>query len=210
MATVATRIGLADHGRAMTLEEFEEAEEEEGYRYELARGVLQVTQVPDDPHGFIVWNLMRVIIVYDREHPGMILRASEASGIRLWLPALISGRNPDVGVVLKGARKNFRGRRPPSIVFEIVSPGAEARERDYVTKREEYLRFGLLEYWILDLELRRVTVLLRDGDAWAERVFDDGQVARGLALTGFAVPVADLWFIPEGEDDDAQGPAPGA
>lgn len=39
MATVATptRIGLADRGRAMTLEEFLNAEETDGYRYELAR-----------------------------------------------------------------------------------------------------------------------------------------------------------------------------
>jgi hypothetical protein len=39
MATVnAIFIGPADHGRKMTLEEFMEAEVEEGYRYELARG----------------------------------------------------------------------------------------------------------------------------------------------------------------------------
>ena len=51
MATVAPpkTIGLADRGRAMTLEEFLEAEETEGYRYELARGVLEVSEVPDDP-----------------------------------------------------------------------------------------------------------------------------------------------------------------
>ena len=61
MATVnAIRIGPADHGRRMTLEEFLEAEEEEGYRYELARGVLEVTEVPNDPHGLIVWKLISI------------------------------------------------------------------------------------------------------------------------------------------------------
>ena len=56
MATVAPplRIGPADHGRTMTLEEFREAEELDGYRYELARGVLEVTEVPNDPHGVVV------------------------------------------------------------------------------------------------------------------------------------------------------------
>ena len=59
MATVnAIRIGPADHGRRMSLEEFREAEEEEGYRYELARGVLEVTLVPNDPHGVTVWRLI--------------------------------------------------------------------------------------------------------------------------------------------------------
>ena len=51
------RIGLADHGRTMTLEEFREAEELEGYIYELARGVLEVSEVPNDPHGVVVCNL---------------------------------------------------------------------------------------------------------------------------------------------------------
>ena len=56
MATVAPplRIGPADHGRMMTLEEFREAEERDGYCYELARGVLEVTEVPNDPHGVVV------------------------------------------------------------------------------------------------------------------------------------------------------------
>ena len=47
-----------------------------------------------------------------------------------------------------------------------------------------------------------MTVLVRNGDVWAERVFVDGQTAEGLALPGFAVPVADLWIIPVEEDDD--------
>jgi hypothetical protein len=55
MATVnAIRIGPADHGRRMSLEEFREAEEEGGYRDELASGVLEVTYVPGQPHGLIV------------------------------------------------------------------------------------------------------------------------------------------------------------
>ena len=57
MATTRIQIGPADHGRRMTLDEFREAEEEPGYRYELARGVLEVTEVPNDPHGQIVDNL---------------------------------------------------------------------------------------------------------------------------------------------------------
>ena len=47
--TTAILLGPADHGRTMSLDEFMEAEVEEGYRYELARGVIEVTQVPNDP-----------------------------------------------------------------------------------------------------------------------------------------------------------------
>ncbi len=71
MATVAApvRIGPADHGRSMTLDEFLEAEVEEGFRYELARGALEVTQVPGEDHGQIVWNLYGLIGDYDSIKP---------------------------------------------------------------------------------------------------------------------------------------------
>src|SRR5438045_3649958 len=70
----ADRIGPADHGRTLTLPEFVEADEEPGYRYELARGILEVTEVPNDPHGQVVSNLYRALGRYDRDHPGVIRR----------------------------------------------------------------------------------------------------------------------------------------
>ena len=206
MATVTStiRIGPADNGRLMTLEEFREAEVEEGYRYELARGVLEVTDVPNDPHGLVVWNLLCSIAVYAREHPGIIYRAGGGSEFRLWLPAMISGRNPDVAVALRGTPKDWRGRRPPSLAFEVVSEGSEAHERDYVTKRAEYLAYGLREYWIVDPQTKIVTVLIRDGDVWVEQVYRDDQQAVSLVLPGFAVRVPDLWPEVEDEQPDAE------
>ena len=148
MATVAPplRIGPADHGRRMTLEEFREAEERDGYCYELARGVLEVTEVPNDPHGVVVCNLYRAVSRYDQQHPGVILRYGGGNEFRFWLPHIISSRHPDLGVVLRGAPKDWRGRRVPALAAEIVSRGSI--QRDYETKREEYLGYGLLEYWI--------------------------------------------------------------
>ena len=115
MATVSTllRIGPSDQGRTMTLQEFLEAEEEEGYRYELARGVLEVTEVPNDPHGVTVSNLYTGVARYHLEHPGFIYRYGGGNEFRFWLPGMVSGRNPDLGVVLRGAPKDFRGRTFP-------------------------------------------------------------------------------------------------
>jgi Uma2 family endonuclease len=201
--TTATRIGPADNGRTMTLDEFLEADEKEGYRYELARGVLEVTQVPNDDHGHLVWNLTRGVAQYDREHPGRIARFGGASEFRLWLPGLISGRNPDAAVVLHGTPKDHRGRRPASLVMEVVSSGRETR--DYETKREEYLRYGIREYWIVDPKARKVTVLIRHGDAWIERAFTGEQKAASVLLPGFEVTLVELWAVPE-EEDAEQNP----
>jgi Uma2 family endonuclease len=186
----------------MTLEEFQEAEEEQGYRYELARGVLEVTQVPNDPHGVVVWNLLSSVQDYSRAHARVIYRAGGAGEFRLWLPAMVSGRNPDVAVALRETPRDWRGRRPPSLAFEVVSEGGEAHERDYVTKRAEYLAYGLREYWIVDLQTKMVTVLIRDGDIWVEQVYRDEQQAVSLVLPGLAVRLPDLWPEIEGDQPD--------
>lgn len=202
MSTLATRIGPADHGRAMTLEEFQDAEEEDGYRYELARGVLEVTHVPGDPHGQVVWNIVSAIARHDLAQPGVIKRSGGAAEFRLWLPGMVSGRNPDVAVVLRNTPRDHRGHRPPVLAFEVVSKGGEAR--DYQVKREEYLAFGLREYWIVDPRARRVTVLIRDGDTWIERVFQGEEAAQGLVLPGFTLPLAELWPEEEVGDDSLE------
>jgi len=159
MATTRIQIGPADHGRRMTLEEFLEAEEEPGYRYELARGVLEVTEVPNDPHGQIVSNFYCMLADYKKAHPGVILRIGGGSEFRLWIPEMVSGRNPDTAVVFHGTPKDQRGRRRPALAAEVVSRGGEVR--DYQTKREEYLVYGLLEYWIVDPQRKDVTILTR-------------------------------------------------
>jgi hypothetical protein len=59
LATIAarSRLGPADHGRIMTLEKLLKADVEEGYRYGLARGVLEVSEVPKAPHRIVDCNL---------------------------------------------------------------------------------------------------------------------------------------------------------
>jgi Uma2 family endonuclease len=209
MATVTMPVfvGPADHGRMMTLDEFEEAEFEEGYRYELARGVLEVSEIPGELHGVIVWVLLRLVADYDRTHPGVIHRAGGGSEYRFRLPVMQSGRHPDVAVTLRNTPRDWRGFRRASVAFEVVSKGARSRERDYVTKRAEYLAYGLLEYWIVDPWEKMVTVLVRDGDAWREQIYRDDQLAEGLVLRGFTIRVSDLWTEIEGEDDsDTEDP----
>jgi Uma2 family endonuclease len=203
MATVTTplRIGPADRDRTMTLEEFLDADVVEGYRYELARGVLEVNQVPNDPHGGVVSNLYFAAVRYADQHPRVILRVGGGNEFQFIIPGLISGRNPDLGVVLRGAPKDGRGRRRAALAAGVVSRGSV--DREYVTKREEYLAYGLLEYWIVDPLERKVTVLTRHGDTWAEAVFRGDQVIASLVLPGFATTVAELWVgVDEADDDD--------
>ena len=162
------------------------------------------------PQRYIVWFFMRMLADYDRAHPGRIIYAGGGSEFRLWIPELVSGRHPDVGVATSEAPPDLFQKGPrPTLCVEVVSQGKEARDRDYVTKRQEYLVYGLLEYWIVDRFERHVTVLTRREDRWEEAVFEGDATARGVLLDGFAVPLSDLWAVLTGvEDEQANGTSP--
>ena len=147
MATITRRrIGPADHGRRMTLDEFIEADFEEGWLYELARGVIDVTEVPGVNHGRIVHRITRLLIHYEDARPGMINYRAGGGECRLRLPGMQSDRHPDQAIYLFPPPPGPKPwtRWVPQIVVEAVSEGGE--ERDYVEKREEYLRIGVTEY----------------------------------------------------------------
>ncbi len=206
MATTRIQIGPTDHGRPMTLDAFLEADEEPGHQYELARGVLEVTRVPNDPHWQVVSNLQDFFYQYRRENPGLILRIGGGGECQVLIPELVSGRNPDLAVVFRGTPKDSRGRQPPSLVAEVVSRRGEVR--DYQTKREEYLVFGLLEYWIIDPQRRQVIVLDRQDEGpvptWSERIFEGNEAILSRLFPGFAARVADLWADLELDDEEPE------
>ena len=207
MPTTQVCLSLADQGRPMTIDEFRDADEDRRYRFELARGIVEVTEIPNDPHGQIADNLRVALDDYRRLHPGLIRRCGGGDAFRLWIPEMISGRNPDQSFVLEGTPKDERGRRRPAWAAEVVSAGKRARERDYVTKREEYLAYGLREYWIIDPELEQVTVLVRvenaDGPAWREQVFRGPQIIESELLPNFQATVAQLWINAELDENES-------
>jgi Uma2 family endonuclease len=209
MSTVRTHIGPADQGRRMSVEEFREAEEQPGYLYELARGMLVVTEVPGDPHAQIVDNIHEGFSIHRRVNPGLIRRIGRGSDVRLIVPELESDRHPDVAIVFRDSPRNARGRRMPELVVEVVSPGAKASRRDYEEKREEYLALAIREFWIVDRFQDQVLVLVRlsEGESatWSERVFRGQDRIESSLLPDLALTVADLWIDADDEEsgDDA-------
>ena len=199
MATLTRRIGPADQVQRMTLDEFIEADFEEGWLYELARGVIDVTEVPLPHHGRIVRRLARLFIRYEDDHPGIIDYQAGGGECRIRLPGMQSDRHPDQAVYLDPEPE---GPRPwerwiPRIVVEVVSKGGE--DRDYVEKREEYLRIGVSEYWILDPYRRQLLVLRRVGDVWEEVVVLPGAVYQTRYLPGLEVRPEELLGPPVDE-----------
>jgi len=202
-----TVLGPADHGRRMTLDEFTDADWTEGWLYELARGVVVVTQVPGPDHGMIVRRTARLFDRYDEAHPGLIQYLAGGGECRLRLPGMQSDRHPDQAIYLRPRPKGPRvwERWAPDLIVEIVSKRGE--ERDYVEKREEYLRIGVTEYWIVDPETRKLHVLRRLGDVWEAVILGDADLLRTHLLPGLEVHVGELLGDEPIDDADEVGEA---
>ena len=108
-------------------------------------------------------------------------------------------REPDI-VYLAANRDVDRNRYPigADLVVEVVSEGADARKRDLETKRNEYARAGIAEYWIVQPESRSVTVLeLADGNYRVATEAGDDGAAPSRLLSGFSINVRELFDAAE-------------
>jgi Uma2 family endonuclease len=185
MATQTIKIGPADHGRRMTLDDFDRAEIQEGLLYELGRGVIIVSDVPGRRHLMQLNAIRRQLHAYDFQHPGRIHTIGSGSDCKILIADLESERHPDVAIYKNPPpqEEDFWGLWIPEIVIEVVSPSSE--ERDYVEKREEYLRFGVREYWIVDAQRQEILVLRRWRGRWTERVLHASDTYSSCLLPDF-------------------------
>jgi Uma2 family endonuclease len=101
-------------------------------------------------------------------------------------------REPDV-LFIKGEHAPAIGRefcKKADLVIEIVSEGN--RHHDLVTKRDEYARAGIPEYWIVDPEEETITIFVlrpRRKTYVEHGTFRKGQRAESKLLPGFGVDV---------------------
>jgi Uma2 family endonuclease len=166
-----TRIGPADQGRRMSLEEFEHAEAEGERLYELSRGAITVVDVPKPRHLKLFDALHQQFSDFKSKHPKLIYAIAGGGECKLLIADLESERHPDLAIYKTSPPEGRNddeiwSQWVPEIVVEVVSPSS--RHRDYQEKPEEYLRLGVGEYWIVDADEGLMKVLRRSRGRWVE------------------------------------------
>ena len=166
----------------------------EGVRAEWEAGeVVLMTMTSDEHSGLNVWLLRLVGDVVEHLDAGEV-RGPEY-GVRL--PGQRRLRAPDVLFVAR-RRVPLMGRMvldgAPDLAVEIVSP--DSVERDWVTKRDEYERAGVREYWIVDPRHEHLAAYGLHGKAYrAIRPDDDGRI-HSKVLKGLYIRPEWLWRSP--------------
>ena len=119
--------------------------------------------------------------------------------LRIGLEIAVSGtfatvRLPDLAVLSEEAALALEGASrsiitydmpPPQLVVEVVSPGQA--NRDYRHKRSEYAARGIEEYWIVDPNNNKVTVLV-----WADGLYEETTFQGDQLLQSSLFPEIDL------------------
>jgi len=129
-------------------------------RYELINGVTVLAPSPQPRHQLVLDELQFQLGTARRR--GVSIRVLPDSDVRFSESEVYC---PDVSVYLASRLPTIPKRLeiPPDLVIEILSPSS--RSMDLVTKRDDYMRFGVREYWIVDIAGRCVTAweLAADG-----------------------------------------------
>lgn len=155
---------------------------------ELIAGRLEVLPMPTWLHQLIVRYLFEQLSRFiSSKGRGTVLFAPLP--IRLFAGTI---REPDILYVAAENTPQDKNGYPERVdlVMEVVSDSEQARTRDYEEKRNDYARGGVAEYWIIDYQLSRITVLtLVSGSYRDAGVYTTGQFAKSLLIPGFAIEI---------------------
>lgn len=174
---------ISYHGLRMTAEEYLALGPTEQW-YELIDGLVHMSPSPTPRHQRVAARIAGEISEYLSHHPvGEVFVEVDVSLGRGPLGGDLVYR-PDIVFLRaeRAARNMDRITEPPDLVVEIVSP--LSRRFDHETKKADYERAGVREYWIIDPEERTTTFYRLEAGRYVQ-VQPVGQRLASLAIPGF-------------------------
>ncbi|MBA3944584.1 MAG: Uma2 family endonuclease [Herpetosiphonaceae bacterium] len=134
---------------------------DDGKRYEIIDGELQVSKQPHWHHQFTCVRLVRFLDQWNEQ---------TNAGVVNMAPGLIFADDEDVvpDVVWISRERLARVLGPegrlhaaPELAIEVLSPGSTNERRDREAKLKLYSRHGVQEYWIVDWRTQQIELYRR-------------------------------------------------
>ncbi len=175
--------------RPLTLEQYLSATSKLDTRYELFNGTLvEMPPESDENNDITTYLMFELAKHFPIKRLAQKNTEIEVSGQR------VSCRIPDLLVHSEASKAAIAGTKratithdmpPPILIIEVVSPGQANRDRDYRYKHTEYMARGIAEYWIVDPELRQITVCCWDNGLYEDKVFAAGKPLKSAVIPEF-------------------------
>ena len=163
---------VATHPRFESFEDYLDYVDDNNRLYELFNGEL--VQVPPES-GFNIGIATSLLIYFAQMFSHLRLRGH---GLELEVNGEPRNRYPDLTIIKTEHIEQLRSRNtirlhmaPPDLVVEVVSPGNLQRDRDYIAKRMQYQDRDIPVYWIIDPQVKEITVLTLTSAGYREQVY---------------------------------------
>lgn len=194
MSTVQIKLGPADHGRRLTLDDFDDAEYEPGYKYELIDGRLFVSSEPDPNENELELWLFEKLWDYSRSEGSVLNRVTNKGRVFVHARREDTVPEPDIAAYTDyPLARRFSGMKwseiSPILVCEILTGHPE---KDLERNPDLYLQVpSIKEYWVLDgrdhAEQPTLIQHRRRGKRWVIRSFPFGSRFTTKLLPGFTL-----------------------
>ena len=172
-------------GLRMTADEYFRLEDD-GFRYELIDGIVCMSPSPTPTHQHVATQIKLLIAKYLDQHPvGVVLgevdvylESGRERGDLVYRPDIVFLRTDRM------LRNRERIVEPPDLVVEIISNSS--RRYDLETKKSDYERCGVREYWVIDPDRNTMTFYRLDSGRYVE-VAPEGSSLTSQAVPGFVL-----------------------
>lgn len=153
---------------------------DDGFKYQLINGVVIMSASPTFGHQDLLAEILSQLRAHLRTNP--IGKAVAEVDVQL-APGFVY--RPDAVFVRSGSvPRDGVLTVAPDLAIEIVSPSSEAM--DLRTKRADYERYGVKEYWIVEPAHMRIRVLKLRAGKYEETLVDGDSLASDV-VTGFVL-----------------------
>ncbi len=176
------------NGLMMTPRQFDRADFDPDYRYELVNGVCIVAPLPDVHERELNDDWAFELGCYQESPNGHFLDDT--------LPehtiAMAADRRRADRVIWCGLGRRPKRGEMPTIAIDFVSMGRRKWQHDYEVKRDQYLAAGIREYWIVDRFKRTFTAWIKTATGHRTKVLHKGQTYYTDLLPGFVLSISQL------------------
>ena len=186
--SVATAL---ENSRKITVKELFEMDLEEGYFYELINGNIVKKQAPSPQHQLASGNIYAAMHAFVKtQQLGKCFSAPTAVFFDKH-----NNTQPDIFFIRKErqfiiTRDGIEGQ--PDLIVEILSPSSY--KNDKVTKKALHLKFGVMEYWIVDPIYQSVEVYILEQNQYIlKALVSESGAVESTVLEGFMMDIKDIF-----------------
>jgi Uma2 family endonuclease len=181
--------------KKLTLQEYLAYDDGTDARYELVDGELVEMPPESDRNNLISLYLLSQFLKFV---PIQLIRHKDTELVVIGNRTRV--RLPDLMILTQELLEALSGRRAtitpempsPAMVIEVVSPGKVNEDRDYRYKRSEYAARGIPEYWIVDPDKAKITLLTLVDGLYEETVSQGMEIMKSTTFPLLDLTVAQI------------------